>query len=199
VRVSCSKQGDGVANKVQVAAAALAAAALLQAGPVSAKVILEQPQLKKLFQETEQTVAPVKKELTRLPGQVKKNVQQAAKDAPKPRVAEVSTSGGLDPTAIALPLAVVAIAGGAAALNALDEDFGSFMDKTSAKNSNNDGVGYEVAIKEGALAGGPGVQRKPMSKGTGTKKVKAAKAKAAPKAGVNPGSVFSNIFSSKDD
>ncbi len=67
------------------------------------------------------------------------------------------------------------------------------------QNSNNDGVGYEVAIKEGALAGGPGVQRKPMSKGTGTKKVKAAKAKAAPKAGSNPGSMISNIFGSKDD
>ncbi len=58
-----------------------------------------------LFQETEQVVAPVKKELTRLPGHVKKNVQQATKEAPKPRVAEVSTSGGLDPTAIALPRA----------------------------------------------------------------------------------------------
>lgn len=189
-------------HKVQVAAAALAAAALLSAGPVSAKVIIEQPQLKKLFQETTEAVAPVKKGLTRLPGQVKSNVQAAVNDAPKPRAVEASTSGGIDPNSIALPLAVVAIAGGAAALNALDEDFGSFMDKTSAKNNNADGVGYEVAIKEGALAGGPGVQRKPMSKGTGTKKVKAASksnGKAASKPGTSSSNPLSNLFGSKDN
>jgi hypothetical protein len=44
----CSATGESAVQKVQTVAAAIAAAALLQASPVSAGVVLEQPQLKKV-------------------------------------------------------------------------------------------------------------------------------------------------------
>jgi len=188
VVVSCSKQGESVVQKVQTVAAAIAAAALLQASPVSAKVVLEQPQLKKVFQD-DAPAAPAPKREIILPGQRSKAAPAAAKAAPKPaaKKPEVSEQGGVSPQSLALPASIAVLVGGAAAWSKLDEDFESFFARTSIKDSNVLGAGYEAALK----AGGNGVaKRKPASK-PGTKKVKAAKTVTA--------SPLGSIFGSKDD
>lgn len=200
VRVCCAKQGDNVLQKVQTVAATVAAAALLHVSPVSAGVVLEQPQLKKVFQDDGTAAAPAPKKEIILPGMRSKAAPAANSEAAKPakKVEVASSSGGdIDPRSIALPGALVAIAGGAFALKNLDEDFEDFMRTASAKDSNVDGVGYETAIK-----GGNGiVARKgsPPSSKPGTKKVKAAsKSKPSSRAGTTTTNPLGNLFGSKE-
>jgi hypothetical protein len=175
VRVCCSKQGESHVQKAS-AFAAFAAAALLQASPASAGVILEQPQLKKVLQGDDTPAAVVKREII-LPGQRSKQAKEGgakAAAAPK-RAPEVSVQGGeLDPKAVALPGTLVLIGAGAFALTKLDEGFLEYMDDASCKNSGEIGAGYETAIKGGALAAGGGKPKSRPASKPGTKKVKAA-------------------------
>lgn len=145
VSVQCQKVESGSQRFQATAAAAAALAAILTAGPVSAKVIIEQPQLKKVFQE--EAAAPAPKKAIILPGQ-KRPASAPTPAAPKPVAAEYG-SDSFDPKSIALPFSLVAIAGGAAALSKLDEGFLEFMDTASAKNSIAIGAGNEVILKEG--------------------------------------------------
>jgi len=177
VRVCCSKQGESHVQKAS-AFAAFAAAALLQASPASAGVILEQPALKKVLQSDDTPAAPAPKREIILPGmRSKQAAAPKTADAPKPKAAPAASvqGGDLDPKSIALPGSLALIAAGAFALTKLDEGFLEFMNEASAKDSNLDGAGYETAIKGGALAAGG--KSKPASKSgskAGTKKVKAA-------------------------
>jgi hypothetical protein len=155
--------------------AAFAAAALLQASPASAGVILEQPQIKKVLQSDE-TAAPAPKREIILPGMRSKQAPKTA-DAAKPAAAkkapEASVQGGdLDPKAVALPGTLALIGAGAFALTKLDDGFLEYMDEASCKNSGIDGAGYEPAIKAGALAAAGKPKSRPASK-PGTKKIKA--------------------------
>jgi hypothetical protein len=176
VRVCCQKQGQSQVQKAS-AFAAFAAAALLQASPASAGVILEQPQIKKVLQSND-TAAPAPKREIILPGMRSKQAPKTADSPAAPaakKAPEASVQGGdLDPKAIALPGSLALIAAGAFALTKLDDGFLEFMNEASAKDSNLDGAGYETAIKGGALAAGG--KSKPASKAgsrAGTKKIKA--------------------------
>eukprot|EP00775_Hariotina_reticulata_P003892 gene3892-4146_t len=152
-------------DQAQAFAAAFAAAALLHAAPASAGVILQQPQVKKVFQSDAAPAAPVKKELI-LPGQRSKTAAApaAAAEKPKaaPRVAETSGSD-LDPRAVALPAGLIT---DGRALAAMGNVCSGFADSGSI------GAGYEEAIKGGGALAVAGKSR-PGSK-AGTKKVKAA-------------------------
>lgn len=173
VRVCCSKQGESHVQKAS-AFAAFAAAALLQASPASAGVILEQPQIKKVLQD-DAPAAPAPKREIILPGmRSKQAAAPKTADAPKPKAAPAASVQGadLDPRSIALPGTLALIAAGTFALTKIDDGFLDFMDDASAKNSNDIGAGYETAIKGGALAAAK-PKSKPSSK-AGTKKVKAA-------------------------
>lgn len=133
--------------------AAVASATLLLSGvpQVEAKVILEQPALKKVLQSDGS--APAAAPAAGKPAAAKK--QQ--------KVAETS-GGGLSPQAIALPGALALIGAGTVAISKVDEGFFDFMEATSAKDSGLDGAGYETALKaEGGFSGAR----------AGTKKVKA--------------------------
>jgi hypothetical protein len=171
VRVCCQKQGESSVQKAS-AFAAFAAAALLQASPASAGVILEQPALKKVLQSDESSAPAPKREII-LPGMRSKQAPKTA-DAPKAKKApEASVQGGdLDPKAVALPATLALIAGGAFALTKLDEGFLEYIDEASCKDSGADGAGYETAIKGGAIAAAGKPRSRPGSK-PGTKKVKA--------------------------
>lgn len=190
MRVACSQQkGESVVQRV--ALASVAAAALLVAAPVDAKVILQQPQLKKaLVTDDSPAAAPAAKKELILPKDRKAAAaaRPAAAKAPAMKAApSVSSQGGdIDPKDVALPGVLVAIAGGAFALTKVDEGFADFMDTASAKNSNDDGAGYETILKSGALLGG--------KKAAGTKRVKAAS-----KSGTQSSSPLSSIFGSKDE
>lgn len=173
VRVCCQKQGESNVQKAS-AFAAFAAAALLQASPASAGVILEQPQIKKVLQSDAPSAPAPKREII-LPGMRSKQAQAPkTADAPKAKKApEASVQGGdLDPKAIALPATLALIGGGAFALTKLDEGFLEYMDEASCKDSGVDGAGYETAIKGGAIAAAGKPKSRPASK-PGTKKVKA--------------------------
>lgn len=174
VRVCCAAQGDGNVQKAQAFAAAFAAAALLHTAPASAGVILEQPQVKKVFQSDAAPAAPVKKDII-LPGQRSKTAAAPAAAAEKPKAAPrvAETSGAdLDPRAVALPASLAVIAGGAFALSKIDEGFGEFIETASCKDSGSDGAGYEEAIKGGGALAVAGKSR--AGSKAGTKKVKAA-------------------------
>eukprot|EP00877_Chromochloris_zofingiensis_P002175 jgi/Chrzof1/11959/Cz06g16040.t1_PETO[v5.2] len=193
VRVSCHKQGD---LNVQSVAAAVAAAALLSATPASARVIIEQPALKKLFQDDAPAAPAPKKSYTNLPG-LRKAAPSASAPATKAAPAAVSeTSGGdLDPRLIALPASLAAIVGISFALSKVDADWNSFLDTAAAKNSVDLGAGYEVAIKEGIVGGaGKNGSRPNPSKSTGTKKVKAATKAAAKAVGTGSTNPLSSLF-----
>jgi len=152
VVVSCSKQGQSVVQKVQTVAAAIAAAALLQASPVSAGVVLEQPQLKKVFQDDGAPAAPAPKKEIILPGQRSKAAPAAKAEAKAaaPKKQEVSEQGGdIDAKIIALPASLALIAGGAFAWSKVDEDFEDFFRGASIKDSSQLGAGYEPSLKSG--------------------------------------------------
>lgn len=172
VRVCCQKQGESHVQKAS-AFAAFAAAALLQASPASAGVILEQPQIKKVLQSDAPSAPAPKREII-LPGMRSKQAPKTADAAPAAKKApEASVQGGdLDPKAIALPGTLALIGAGAFALTKLDEGFLEFMEEASCKDSGADGAGYEAAIKGGALAAAGKPKSRPASK-AGTKKVKA--------------------------
>jgi hypothetical protein len=192
VVVSCSKQGESAVQKVQTVAAAIAAAALLQASPVSAGVVLEQPQLKKVFQDDGAPAAPAPKKEIILPGQRSKAAPAVAEaKAAAPKKQEVSEQGNdLDPKSIALPASIALIAGGAFAWSKVDEDFEEFFTKASVKDSNQLGAGYEPDLKG---SNGVVAKKKTVSSSkAGTKKVKAASKSA-------PTSPLASLFGSKDE
>eukprot|EP00879_Flechtneria_rotunda_P000207 GHRR01000280.1.p1 GENE.GHRR01000280.1~~GHRR01000280.1.p1 ORF type:complete len:212 (+),score=84.79 GHRR01000280.1:82-717(+) len=164
----------GEANLGQAVAASFALAAILQATPALAGVILEKPQLKKVLQDDSPVVAAPKREII-LPGQRSKAAPAAA-TAAAPNVkapAAAETSGAdLDPRAIALPASLVVIAGGAIALGKIDDGFGDFMRDASVKDSTDLGIGYETDLKGPGGAAALSNGKKAVK--AGTKKVKAA-------------------------
>lgn len=198
VRVSCYKAETKSMKTHFAAAAAFAAAALLHTSAAQAGVIMEKPNLKKLFQsdEVQAPIQAVKKELTGLrpKGKSAPSVSSPA-EKQENRVSE--QGGDIDPRSIALPGALIAIAGGAFALTKIDSGFGDFFAETVVKNSN-DYAGYEELIKEVYGPGGSG--KLPA----GTKKVKASKGQKGRSpptkgagAGTNGSGVF-GVFGSKD-
>lgn len=195
VRVcATAKHGEADVQKASAVAAAFAAAALLTATPASAGVILEQPQLKKVLQDTTPAAPAAKREFVRGPGFFggggKKADKTAAANPAAKKAPQVSVQGGdLDPRAVALPGSLALIAGGAFALTKVDEEFGDFMTQASCKDSGAIGAGYEEAIKGGAIAAG--------KRGGGTKKVKAAASKAGSKAASAAGSPLGTLFGKK--
>lgn len=172
VRVSAAKQGETSSVQRASAFAAFAAAALLNAHPASAGVILEQPQLKKVLQ-SDDSAAPAPKREIILPGMRSKQAPKVAGAPAAKREQAPSVQGAdLDPRALALPGSLALIAGGAFALTKVDEGFLEFMDDASCKNSGLIGAGYEPAIKGDGLAL-KAKGSKPSSR-AGTKKVKAS-------------------------
>jgi hypothetical protein len=136
-------------QKALPAALATAAAASLIASPAFAGVILQQPELKKVFQE-ESTPAAKKESSAAAP--------KAAKEAPAPKAApapkkESYSEGGSFPNALLLvPASVAAIAGGGFALTKVDPGFADTFTSSIIKDSSIEGAGYEVALKEGGVA-----------------------------------------------
>jgi len=109
--------------------------------------------LKKVFQES---AAPAT-EAKEIPEIVKSLPKQKA--APKPKAAPAPkaessgiTEGGVPGGLFILPASVVGVAGLWVAASKLDEGWVEFMNEASCKDSNLEGAGYEVAIKEGAAA-----------------------------------------------
>ncbi|EFJ52452.1 cytochrome b6-f complex subunit V [Volvox carteri f. nagariensis] len=168
VKVSAHK---GAFEQVQVAAAAVAAAALL-ASPANAGVVLQQPELKKVFQDDAPAPAPVKREFKGLaPPSLPKPVEApkpAAVAAAPEKKEEVKESGSdLDPRSIALPGALALTIGGFFAASKIDTSFNEWFIEAVVKDSNNY-AGYEATLKTDA-----GVVF-PKAATAGTKKVKAA-------------------------
>jgi len=205
VRAQAVSAGDRAA----LFSAAAATALVLSAAPADAGVVLTQPTLKKPFQEdtTEKVPREQRKESSGggfslpsfsfgLPGSAPSPAAEKKDEAP--------ISDGIDPRAIALPGSIIIVGGLAALAKNLDTEFDEFISPAMAKNSNNDGLGYEAEIKStaGGIYGAPtGTKRvagkkapaKAPAKGTkATKAGKAGKGKAA--AGGIGGFSFPNPF-----
>lgn len=160
-------------------AAGLAAAVLFMGVPsADAGVVLSKSEVKNFVNDT-------------APAATTSSGSPAAKKAPAvkrpPPAAE--TSEGVDIKPLVLPLALVAIAGGAAAINVLDPGFAAFMSEWGSKDST-DFAGYEPGLKNTPFFGGNGS----VPTGKGAPK-KAAATKKGTKKG---GSAFGSIFGSKD-
>jgi hypothetical protein len=155
-----------ITDSAKTLAAGLAAAALFMGVPsAEAGVTLYKAEVKNLVADTpaaSKSSAPAK--------------QAAAKRPP----AAAETSEGFDPKPLALPLSLVAIAGGAAAINVLDPGFGAFMEEWGAKDSRSY-AGYEPGLKDTPFFGGSGSI--PTSAG-GNKGGKPAAKKAGKKGGL---------------
>ena len=122
-------------------AAGLAAATLFMGVPsAEAGVTLYKTEVKNLVVE-----APASSSKDSAPKQA------AAKRPP----AAAETSEGFDFKPLALPFALLAIAGGAAAINVLDPGFGAFMEEWGAKDSRSF-AGYESGLKDTPFFGGTG-------------------------------------------
>lgn len=149
-------------------AAGLAAAALFVGVPAAdAGVILTKSEVKNLVNNT----APAAKAKDAAPA--------AAKAKRPPPAAE--TSEGFDPKPLALPVALVAIAGGAAAVKALDPEFEASMEEWGSKDSRSF-AGYETSLKDTPFFGGSGSI--PTSAGGSTKGAPKKAAKGAKKGGL---------------
>ncbi|KXZ44031.1 hypothetical protein GPECTOR_75g755 [Gonium pectorale] len=169
VRVSAHK---GAFEQAQVAAAAVAAAALI-ASPANAGVVLQQPELKKVFQDDAPAPAPVKREFKGLTPPSLPSPKPAAekaavaKPAAAEKVPEASEQGNdVDPRSFALPGALVLTVGGFFAASKIDGTFNEWFMEAMAKDSNNY-AGYEPTLKTDNGVVFPKVA-------AGTKKVKAA-------------------------
>jgi len=126
-------------------AAGLAAAFVLYSAPANAGVIFEERQLKKVFQS--EPVEAVKKAAAVL--EPKGPAEFSAPSLSSlPSLPNLS-SGNL--SLLALPLAIGGLVGGAFAWRLIDPGFAKFFDDALCKNSNNDGAGYEFAMKTGSL------------------------------------------------
>ncbi|KAL6754215.1 hypothetical protein V8C86DRAFT_370218 [Haematococcus lacustris] len=143
-----------VAGNVSHASVALAsiAAAVLIAAPVQAGVVIQQPQLKKVFQSDD--APPVRQERAfRTPGS--NSAPSPAAEEKKAASSSVpSGEGGLDPQLLALPVAIGAIGGLGLAASKVDEGFTEWIQQSGAivRNSEN-WAGFEEALKgEGYLA-----------------------------------------------
>jgi hypothetical protein len=132
---------------VRFLAAGLAAAALAVAPMAEAKVILVQPEVKNFVSDSPAANKAVEK-------------KAAAPKAEKKAYKEESGSSGAGFEAfrpLALPLALVGVAGAGAVAVKVDPEFADLFDSTwSAKDSNATGAGYEVApgLKDGPFYGG---------------------------------------------
>ncbi|KIY94646.1 hypothetical protein MNEG_13316 [Monoraphidium neglectum] len=168
---------------VPQAAVTIAASFVLAASPAFAGVVLEQPQLKKVFQaESTPAAAP----------SAPKAKAAAAPAAPKEKKAAVAetSDGGITPQSIALPAALIFVGGGAFALTTLDSGFAEFMRTAAVKDSSEDGAGYETDLK--ALVGAK--PKKAGTSKTGTAKVKKAASTKGKSAAASP---LSSLFGDK--
>ncbi len=158
-----------ITDGAKTLAAGLAAAALFMGAPsAEAGVTLYKTEVKNLVADTPAASSSSKSDAP---------AKQAAAKRPPPAA---ETSEGFDPKPLALPLALVAIAGGAAAINVLDPGFGAFMDEWGSKDSRSY-AGYEPGLKDTPFFGGTGSV--PTSAG-GNKGGKPAAKKAAKKGGL---------------
>lgn len=149
---------------VKQLALGLAAAFMMHSSPADAGVIFEERTLKKVFQS--EPVEAVKKEAAKLKPNGPASVSAPSLPSP-PSFSLPSASGFSGNTAIlTLPLAIGGLVVGALAWRTIDPGFSKFFDDAMCKNSNNDGAGYEFAMKNG----GPVPQRKKKTL-TGTKKI----------------------------
>lgn len=178
VAVSCSLQAERktvFTEGAKTLAAGLAAAVLFMGVPsADAGVVLTKSEVKNFVNDTPAAAsssAPAKK--------------AAAAKRPPPAA---ETSEGFDIKPLVLPLSLVAIAGGAAAINVLDPGFGEFMSEWGSKDAT-DYAGYEPGLKDTPFFGGSG------SVPTGKGAAKKAGTKKGTKKG---GSAFGSIFGSKD-
>ncbi|KAG2431297.1 hypothetical protein HYH02_013428 [Chlamydomonas schloesseri] len=165
VRVSAHK---GAFEQAGAAAAAFVAAAAI-ASPANAGVVLQQPTLKKAFQDDAPAPAPVKREFKGLSAPslpAAKEAPKVAAEKPKKAEAVESTSGGLDPRSVALPGALALTIGGFVAASKIDNSFNDWFIEAVVKDSNNY-AGYEATLKSDNGVTFPKVA-------AGTKKVKAA-------------------------
>lgn len=167
VRVSAHKAGaEGL--RAPLAAVALTAFTLLSSTPVEAGVVLQQPELKKVFQG-ESAPPPAPKPLPS-PPPVAAKVEAKKQEAKKEEKKEEGEGGfSLDPRAVALPGAVAGVGGLFFAASKLDNGWNEFFAEAMVRDSNNY-AGYEPLIKEGDVA--------VLGRGTkGTMKVKTQKKK----------------------
>lgn len=156
MRVAAVQKGESSVQAATLAVASMALAGLM-AGAADAKVIMAQPELKKVFQNDGSVAAPKK---AAAPSGVSAS---DAKAAPKPKAVEISTSGDIDVRVIALPAALAAAAGGYFVLTKVDAGFADFLYNAASRDSN-EFAGFEPLLKaEGGYV-----------PPTGTKKVKAA-------------------------
>ncbi|PNW75831.1 hypothetical protein CHLRE_12g558900v5 [Chlamydomonas reinhardtii] len=165
VRVSAHK---GAFEQAQVAAAAFVAAAVI-AAPANAGVVLQQPVLKKAFQDDTPAAPPPKREFRGLapPALPQSDAPNVAAEKPKKAEVVESTSGGLDPRSVALPGALALTIGGFVAASKIDGSFNDWFMEAVVRDSNNY-AGYEATLKSEN-----GVTFPKVAAG-GTKKVKAA-------------------------
>ena len=158
-------------------AAGLAAAVLFAGVPsADAGVVLSKSEVKNFVTDTPAAAAPSSSGAP---------AKKAGAKRPPPAA---ETSEGFDIKPLALPLALVAIAGGAAAISVVDPGFAAFMEEWGAKDSRSF-AGYEPGLKDTPFFGGTGSI--PTSAGG-----KAA-AKPAKKSTKKGGSAFGTIFGKK--
>ncbi|KAL3157577.1 hypothetical protein ABBQ32_012028 [Trebouxia sp. C0010 RCD-2024] len=155
------------AINLRLVAASCAAALLLQSSPANAKVIFEPVQTKKVFQGAAESVKQAASEAKDavssggLPSAPSIGLPKV--NLPKLTPTIFSDSGDIDPRAVALPGALLAIGGGALVLSKIDPGFNEFMGSTSAKDSSTSGAGYEQGLKSGAdelVKGGKAAKKK---------------------------------------
>jgi hypothetical protein len=133
-------------ESARLLAAGLAAAALVAGAPAAeAKVVLVQPQVKNFVTGYE----PEKKDA---PAGSSSSKRAGAPRGPPPAA---SSTEGFDPTPLALPAALAALAAGAAAVTTLDPGFAKMMVEGGAKDSRGF-AGYETELKETPFFGVPG-------------------------------------------
>jgi len=136
-------------QKALPAALATFAAASLIATPAFAGVILQQPELKKVFQE-DASAAPKAAKSADAPKT--KSAPSPKAEAPKKAETYSGGEGGGFPTLLLVPASVAAIVGGGVVLTKVDPGFSDTFTAAILKDSSVEGAGYEVAIKEGGVA-----------------------------------------------
>lgn len=179
--------------------AGLAAAGLIGASGAEAKVKFQQPDrpVKQFFQRDPNAPQPPKVENPakgdgggfKLPSFSAPSF--SAPSLPNLPAGPKEVAGGIDARTIALPGAVIGIAGLGFALTKLDPGFSKVLYETVIKDSNSGaaGAGYEEVLKGGADQIG-----KTLNRGSGTKRIKPSKGQKPGQAGKGKGKGGSNIF-----
>jgi len=126
---------------------------LLQSSPANAKVIFEPVQTKKVFQgaaeSVKQAASDAKDAAPSIGLPSAPSIGLPKVNLPKLTPTVLTDSGDIDPRAVALPGALLAIGGGALVLSKIDPGFSEFMGSTSAKDSSATGAGYEQELRSG--------------------------------------------------